>query len=104
MVIFKTDGTVCPISSDPFYIVSYYEKWVTTPWTYSTIFLFAYLSINFLYRIHCYKRINGSQKITYSVSKEYADRGEVLLPRNLMDRFSDASVEGPVNALGYTCI
>ena len=27
--------TVCPISSDPFYIVSYYMKWVTTSWTYS---------------------------------------------------------------------
>ena len=28
--------TVCPKSSDPFYIVSYYIKWVTTSWTYST--------------------------------------------------------------------
>ena len=27
--------TVCPRSSDPFYIVSYYIKWVTTSWTYS---------------------------------------------------------------------
>ena len=24
-------------SSDPFYIVSYYKKWVTTSWTYSSI-------------------------------------------------------------------
>ena len=24
--------TVCPRSSDPFYIVSYYIKWVTTSW------------------------------------------------------------------------
>ena len=30
-----TDNTVCPRSSDPFYIVSYYIKWVTTSWTYS---------------------------------------------------------------------
>ena len=28
--------TVCPRSSDPFYIVTYYIKWVTTSWTYST--------------------------------------------------------------------
>ena len=28
--------TVCPESSDPFYIVSYYIKWVTTSWTHST--------------------------------------------------------------------
>ena len=32
----RTDGsyTVCPGSSDPFYIVTYYIKWVTTSWTY----------------------------------------------------------------------
>ena len=30
-------GTVCPGSSDPFYIVTYYIKWVTTSWTYSTV-------------------------------------------------------------------
>ena len=27
--------TVCPRSSDPFYVVSYYIKWVTTSWTHS---------------------------------------------------------------------
>ena len=27
--------TVCPKSSDPFYMISYYIKWVTTSWTYS---------------------------------------------------------------------
>ena len=26
--------TVCPGSIDPFYIVTYYIKWVTTSWTY----------------------------------------------------------------------
>ena len=30
----KVDNTVCPISSDPFYIVTYYIEWVTTSWTY----------------------------------------------------------------------
>ena len=29
--------TVCPRSSDPFYIVYYYINWVTTSWTYSSI-------------------------------------------------------------------
>ena len=29
--------TVCPESSDPFYIVTYYIKWVTTSWTYCTL-------------------------------------------------------------------
>ena len=28
-------GTVCPGSSDPFYIVSYYTRWVITSWTHS---------------------------------------------------------------------
>ena len=28
-------NTVCPGSSDPFYMVSYYIKLVTTSWTYS---------------------------------------------------------------------
>ena len=33
----RTDqNTVCPGSSDPFYIVSYYIKWVTNSWTHST--------------------------------------------------------------------
>ena len=27
--------TICPRSSDPFYIVSYYIKWVITSWTHS---------------------------------------------------------------------
>ena len=29
--------TVCPGSSDPLYIVTYYIKWVTTFWTHSTL-------------------------------------------------------------------
>ena len=28
--------TMCPRSSDPIYVVTYYIKWVTTSWTYST--------------------------------------------------------------------
>ena len=30
--------TICPGSSDPFYIVTYYIKWVTTSWTHSISF------------------------------------------------------------------
>ena len=29
--------TICPRSSDPIYILSYYIKWVTTSWTQSNI-------------------------------------------------------------------
>ena len=32
-----TPDTVCPRSSDPFDVVTYYMKWVTTSWTYSNI-------------------------------------------------------------------
>ena len=31
------NNTVCPRSSDPLYIVSYYTKRVTASWTYSTV-------------------------------------------------------------------
>ena len=31
----QTGCTICPRSSDPFYIVSYFIKWVTTSWTHS---------------------------------------------------------------------
>ena len=39
--------TICPGSSDPFYTVSYYIKWVTTFWTHSstTVQLSIYLSL-----------------------------------------------------------
>ena len=36
-------NTVCPRSSDPFYIVSYYLKWVSTFWTYSMCLLILYV-------------------------------------------------------------
>ena len=32
------DYTVCPRRSEPFYILSYCIKWVTTSWTYSICF------------------------------------------------------------------
>ena len=42
---FIMDITMCPKSSNPFYIVSYYIKWVTTAWSHSNItFIAIYLS------------------------------------------------------------
>ena len=35
----ETSCTVCPGSSDPFDIVSYYIKWVTTSWTHGNFLL-----------------------------------------------------------------
>ena len=34
------DNTVCPGSSDPFYILTYYIKWATTSWIHSMYFQF----------------------------------------------------------------
>ena len=36
VIEFRIKCTVCPRSSDPFCIVTYYIIWVTTSWTYST--------------------------------------------------------------------
>ena len=35
-VFFSHKYTICPRSSDSFYIISYYIKWVTASWTYSS--------------------------------------------------------------------
>ena len=35
LIVLKNKHTVCQESSDPFYIESYYTKWVTTSWTHS---------------------------------------------------------------------
>ena len=37
-MVLVLDGTICPRSIDPFYIVTYYIKWVTTFWTDSTYY------------------------------------------------------------------
>ena len=41
--------TVCPRSSDPLYIVSYYIKWVTTSWTHSINFFRTIIVPNFAF-------------------------------------------------------
>ena len=35
---FDKRNTVCPRSSDPFYVVTYHIKWVTTSWTDGNIY------------------------------------------------------------------
>ena len=53
------NNTICPGSSDPFYIVSYYIKWVTISWTYCTSnnlsFTFISLVLNNC-RVNCTSR------------------------------------------------
>ena len=53
----KNPGTVCPGSSDPFYVVTYYIKWVTTSWTHSTFNIFV---IKFTIKTDDFLSLNNS--------------------------------------------
>ena len=57
-IVLTIDGTICPGSSDLFYIVSYYINWVTTSWTHRISYIINKL-LKFWHRIYC-------------VSKEYS--------------------------------
>ena len=61
-------GTVCPRSSDPFYVVTYYIKWVTTSWIYSTMVLlpddYPPLNISVVHHLGIWIR-RGVTRITY---------------------------------------
>ena len=46
--------TVCPRRSDPFYLVSYNIKWITTSWTYSIIFKYFHPSTLCVVRRRCW--------------------------------------------------
>ena len=37
--VYNYHVTVCPRRSDPFYVVTYYVKSVTTSWTFTSIYL-----------------------------------------------------------------
>ena len=44
---------MCPGSSDPFYVATYYIKWVTTSWTYSIFNLFDLYTLQLTeFRLH----------------------------------------------------
>ena len=43
------DTTACPTSSDLFYIVRYYLKWVTTSWKYSRSFFLLFMKFFFVF-------------------------------------------------------
>ena len=45
--------TVCPRSSDPFYVVTYYVKWVTTSWTYSIIHDVFFYGLSLVFCVIC---------------------------------------------------
>ena len=57
--------TVCPWSSDPFNVVTYFIKWVTTSWTYSITF-------NTFHKVSCFIRLDKPswvQNITFNFFK-----------------------------------
>ena len=55
----RRQATICPRSSDPFYVVTYYIKWVTTSGTHSippesvweSIYSFAFINTRFLLHV-----------------------------------------------------
>ena len=57
---------MCPGSSDPFYIVTYYIKWVTTSWTYSILTIEMDNLRNTMPGFYFFiLRINGKKRFTY---------------------------------------
>ena len=60
--------TICPRSSDPFYIVRYYIQWVTTSWTQSIL-----LDGNANHLAHMIRKLAFKKKIENSrqMSKTY---------------------------------
>ena len=58
-------GTVCPRSSEPCYIVSYYIKWVTNSWTHSTNIKNE--NCTFLLRLKCFCFLNASEVCQFNI-------------------------------------
>ena len=54
---------VCPRSCNPFYIVSYYIKWVTTSWTYSIWDSFCFIFVH--------TKILGTKSFYFKSKKSY---------------------------------
>ena len=53
--------TICPGSSYPFYIVTYYIEWVTTSWTHSR--LQSYYSKTFQHVLLCWNYIKSKKSL-----------------------------------------
>ena len=68
-VLITITHTVCPRSSDPLYLVSYYIKWVTTSWTYGRWVdgRYIYIYIQYTSLIAAY----GQFDLSLSLTKEY---------------------------------
>ena len=63
--------TVCPRSSDPFYIVSYYIKWVTASWTY--------------------RNLSEKKRIKSSIPRKWFDYDKIERNRILFDLYTTFS-------------
>ena len=63
----RISDTVCPRSSDPFYIVTYYVKRVTASWTYS-------ISLTYCHYSYSPKnRLNAPKFLVYYCSQDYTE-------------------------------
>ena len=57
--------TLCPGSSDPFYKVTYYIKWVITSWTHSTLAAFCIGHTWYFCRVASYAALNSKYILIY---------------------------------------
>ena len=90
---------MCPRSNNPFYVVSYYIKWVTTSWTYSTELNWPYPRLVFSLgvrlqevslRKHCWNNSSYLNLQSYSISTRAQSHG-IILPGILWTFWSKPS-------------
>ena len=70
--------TICPGSSDPFYIVPYYIKWVTTSWTHSMHHFSPKKEKDLILKINVYTICPGSSDPFYIVPTFLYKMGSLL--------------------------
>ena len=86
---------MCPGSSDPYYIVTYYIKWVTTSWTYCSKFriLFPWPSET---KSYAKSRIIRWGLFSDKKYKKLEGRGDSLITNQIKIAFLDSGAILPV--------
>ena len=91
LVNFLGDHTVCPRSSGPFYVVTYYIKWVTTSWTYSSFKFLIIKKFQFTY-------------FSYGLKTMYFFSSSLICLKYTISAFSSILVEKPFSAAYFAVL